>query len=297
MPAVIYLPVYFHECVLAMNQKELHLRFRWIVPHLQQCGQRLRELRKSRSYEVHNKRDGSRVTDADREMSRYWMDQISRTFPGETIVSEESAASHDYPANAPLVWYIDPIDGTSKFIEGLDNYFILISLCVEGVSSLGLLYQPEKETLLYATPHIRTRFYTSPDHYREIHRTTRWKDRKPLIVKGAKPPLRKWLEANTNLPVHRTANAVHNIIGALNGSSTGFISFRRTAYWDLAAPAAIMASAGFQSGLVSGGKPARYNDGDIACERFYCLPPDTPEDVMDFILADQSTGHTGGKEK
>ncbi len=266
-----------------MSEKEFNLRFKWLYPHLEEAGRKLRLYRHNKNFETRYKKDGSKVTSVDEEMSEYWLELLNRAFPGETVVSEEDESSHSYHSKSRLVWYIDPIDGTSKFVDGSPNYFVLISLCVEGEARFGMLYQPERNCILYGNPYVRTRLYTSLHEYREIHHTISWRHQMPLVVKGAEPALRNRLEELTHLPVKRTSAAAHNIIGPLNGPNTGFLSFRKTAYWDLAAPAAIMEAAGFQTRIFSNGEPASYHDGNIFCDRFYCLPPDTPSDIIDYV--------------
>ncbi len=266
-----------------MTEKEYSTRFRWLYPHLEEAGRKLRLQQHNRSFQVSMKRDGSKVTDSDQQMSDYWMELLGKAFPGEVIVSEEDEASHVYPPKSSAVWYVDPIDGTSKFVDGSPNYFVLISLCIDGKPSFGVLYQPERNCVLFGNSHIRARLYTSLKEYRDIHQTISWRHQMPVVVKGASPVLRDRLEAVMHLPVRRTSSAAHNIIAPLNGPSSGFVSFRRTAYWDIAAPAAIMESAGFQTSILLNGEPAKYNDGSIFCNRFFCLPPDTPEDVMEYV--------------
>ncbi|GEM_PF-935508 len=268
-----------------MTDKEYNARFRWLYPHLEEAGRRLRLQQHNRSFQVSMKGDGSKVTDTDRQMNEYWMELLGKAFPGEVIVSEEDEASHTYKPNSPAVWYVDPIDGTSKFVEGSPNYFVLISLCIDGKPSFGVLYQPERNCVLFGNSHIRARLYTSSREFREIHQTISWRHQMPVVVKGASPALRDRLESIMHLPVRRTSNAAHNIIGPLNGPSSGFVSFRRTAYWDIAAPAAIMESAGFQTRILLHGEPTQYNLGSTFCSRFYCLPPDTPEDVIEYLVS------------
>ena len=267
-----------------MSEKEFNLRFNWLYPHLEEAGRRLRLQQHNRSFSVGMKSDGSKVTDSDQEMNDSWMELLKKAFPGETVVSEEDEHSHVYTPKTSVVWYIDPIDGTSKFAEGSPNYFVLIGMCIDGKPSFGILYQPERNCVLYGNSYIRTRLYTSPGDFREIHQTISWRHQMPLVVKGAHPALRDRLESITHLPVRRSSNAAHNIIGPLNGPSTGFVSFRRSAYWDIAAPAAIMESAGFQTRIFNHGEAANYNDGNIFCNRFYCLPPDTPDEVIDYVI-------------
>ncbi len=266
-----------------MYEKEYSSRFQWLYPHLEEAGRRLRLLQRNKSYRVRMKQDGSKVTDADDDMNHFWMELITGTFPGETVISEEDSSSHVYPPNSSVIWYLDPIDGTGKFVEGSPNYFVLISICFEGNAKFGVLYQPERNCLLYGNSCIRTRLYCSLRDYREIHQINSWHHQVPLVVKGAQPSFRSRLESVTHLPVRRTSNAVHNIISPLYGPSCGFVSFKKTAYWDLAAPSAIMEAAGYRTRILSRGEATRYNDGKVYCDRYYCLPPDTPEAVIEYI--------------
>ncbi|MEX0679986.1 MAG: inositol monophosphatase family protein [Balneolales bacterium] len=268
-----------------MTENEFSLRFKWLYPYLEETGRKLRLLHRNKNFSVKRKYDGSNVTNIDEEMSLYWIDLLSRAFPGEAIVTEEYEPSHQYHSHSDLVWYVDPIDGTGKFIEGSPNYFVLISLCIHGVAGFGILYQPERNCVLYGSTFHSARLYTTIHHYREMIRKVSWRQQMPLVVKGAQPLLRSRLEAVTHLPVRRTSSAVHNIIGPLSGPSSGFVSFRKNAYWDLAAPAAIMESAGFRTGIFSSGEPTLFNDGKVHCDRFYCLPPDTPEEVIEYVTS------------
>lgn len=266
-----------------MSEKEYRLRFEWLYPHFEEAGRRLRLRQRNRNFQISTKDDSSKVTDADQFMSEFWMELITKAFPGETVISEEDNASHRYEPASSIVWYIDPIDGTKKFIEGSPNYFVLVSICINGKPGFGILYQPERNCVLYGNPYIRTRLHTSLHEYRETHQLVSWSKQMPLVVKGAEPALRNRLETVTHLPVRRTSNSAHNIISPLSAPTTGFLSFRKTAYWDLAAPSAIMESAGFRTGVMSRGEPARYNDGNIYCDRYYCLPHDTPEEVIEYV--------------
>lgn len=266
-----------------MLEKELELRFSWLYPHLKDMGSKLRLLHKNRNFSVREKVDGSIVTDIDEEMSAIWQNLLGKTFPGEYVVSEEDTSTHHFPPKQSVIWYVDPIDGTSKFVDRSPNYYVLIGIAIDGMPGFGLLYQPERNCVLYGNPFIKTRIYTSQSKYRVIGNVGTWKKSLPLIVKGASPNVRECIESVTQLPVRRSSNATHNIIAPLSGNSSGFISFRKSAFWDLLAPAAIMQSSGFQTFAFRDGDPAFYNDGDVYCSQFFCLPPDTPDEIVPYL--------------
>lgn len=89
---------------------------------------------------VSHKSDGSEVTDADLAANEVLMEGLSRLFPGEPIVSEEGES--DDPAGARAVWYIDPIDGTGAFTEGLAHWGPTVCRVEGGKLDVGAFVTP-----------------------------------------------------------------------------------------------------------------------------------------------------------
>lgn len=77
------------------------------------------------SYEVHQKDDsGDLVTSLDLEVEKYLIEQISKSYPGYDIVSEEFHSDGSVTDNC---FIIDPIDGTINFANGLPIWGIQIA--------------------------------------------------------------------------------------------------------------------------------------------------------------------------
>jgi histidinol phosphatase-like enzyme (inositol monophosphatase family) len=89
--------------------------------------------------DVHVKADRSPVTQADREVEALMREQIGARHPAHGIVGEEHGHTR---ADAPLVWYLDPIDGTKSFVCGLPLWGTLIALVQDGVPVLGVIDAP-----------------------------------------------------------------------------------------------------------------------------------------------------------
>jgi 3'(2'), 5'-bisphosphate nucleotidase len=83
------------------------------------------------------------VTRADREASAAVVLGLTSAFPDDVVISEELEVD---PARttADRVWYVDPIDGTRDFIRGDDGFAVMIGLCVAGVPTVGVVYQPTR---------------------------------------------------------------------------------------------------------------------------------------------------------
>jgi myo-inositol-1(or 4)-monophosphatase len=57
---------------------------------------------------------------------------------GAGFYGEESGKS----GSQELVWIVDPLDGTTNFLSGLDQFCVSIALVKEGQPQLGVIYKP-----------------------------------------------------------------------------------------------------------------------------------------------------------
>lgn len=89
--------------------------------------------------EARIKADRSVVTAADEEIETLLRQRIRAVYPEHAIIGEEQGG---VATNAELLWAIDPIDGTSGFVQGLPVWGISIGLLRRGVPVLGCFYMP-----------------------------------------------------------------------------------------------------------------------------------------------------------
>lgn len=78
------------------------------------------------------------VSEADRAVEHFLVEQIHRRYPGHAIFGEETG-SHD---GDEYRWIIDPIDGTTSFIHGQPFYCISIALQHNGQTILAAVHAP-----------------------------------------------------------------------------------------------------------------------------------------------------------
>lgn len=69
------------------------------------------------------------VSDTDRAVERLIREQIAAEFPDDAIIGEEEGATPG--RRSPFTWVIDPVDGTTNFVNGLPLF----------AASIGLLYR------------------------------------------------------------------------------------------------------------------------------------------------------------
>jgi myo-inositol-1(or 4)-monophosphatase len=89
------------------------------------------------------KDDNSVVTQADIATDRLITKAIQETYPNEIIISEE------FPSHIPTtgskenpLWIIDPLDGTTNFLLGLQYWGVLLAQLVKGYPETAILYFP-----------------------------------------------------------------------------------------------------------------------------------------------------------
>tara|TARA_B100000953_G_C17980564_1_gene408962 strand:+ start:378 stop:1205 length:828 start_codon:yes stop_codon:yes gene_type:complete len=95
-------------------------------------------------YTQKKKADNSPLTDADVASDKIIRNIISKT--NIPILSEEK--NDDLTRlNSKRVWIVDPLDGTSDFINKTDEFTIMISLVEDNRPLIGVIYCPTKDLL------------------------------------------------------------------------------------------------------------------------------------------------------
>ena len=100
------------------------------------------------------------VTEADYRSEAAIIGLLREAFPTDAIVAEESGA-HGVPieraidgpagpAAAARAWFVDPLDGTVNFANGIPFFCAAIGLAVDGQPVVGVVYDPVRDELLSA---------------------------------------------------------------------------------------------------------------------------------------------------
>ncbi len=97
-------------------------------------------------FDVAYKSKSDPVTDADTQANAYLVTELRQLFPDDGIVAEETADQSD-ALRRGRVWYVDPLDGTKEFIAKNGEFAVMLGLSIDGVSTLGVVYQPEHDKL------------------------------------------------------------------------------------------------------------------------------------------------------
>ncbi|MDO9101285.1 MAG: inositol monophosphatase family protein [Candidatus Nitrotoga sp.] len=87
------------------------------------------------------------VSEVDRAAEQTIINTLLDAYPKHAILAEESGAQGD----SEYLWIIDPLDGTTNFLHGFQQYAVSIALQHNGVLTQAVIYDPTKNDLFTAT--------------------------------------------------------------------------------------------------------------------------------------------------
>jgi myo-inositol-1(or 4)-monophosphatase len=87
------------------------------------------------------------VTDADLAAEEIITRTIRARFPDHALLMEEKGASN---GDAPYVWVVDPLDGTTNYSRRLPIFSVSIGLVHQGELEVGVVYDPLGDHLFAA---------------------------------------------------------------------------------------------------------------------------------------------------
>jgi myo-inositol-1(or 4)-monophosphatase len=85
------------------------------------------------------------VSATDRAVERQIREQIATQFPDDAIIGEEEGATPG--RGSPLTWVIDPVDGTTNFVNGLPLFACSIGVLYRGWPTAGAIWCSSSHTL------------------------------------------------------------------------------------------------------------------------------------------------------
>lgn len=110
------------------------------------------------NFEVDYKSDQSPVTAADRASSEV-ITTILAPIGIPVISEEERIPPYADRKEEPLLWMVDPLDGTKEFIRKNDEFCICIALIHKNQSVFGLIASPTAETILLGNKELGVYYF------------------------------------------------------------------------------------------------------------------------------------------
>lgn len=130
-------------------------------------------------FETEIKADNSPVTQADLASNKYICDFLTKEYPNFAILSEENKDNLSRLKFKDL-FIIDPIDGTSDFINHDDEFSINLAYALDKKVVVGVIVVPAKNLLYFSfNDNNSYKYYIDQDKIENIHVSAREND---LIV-------------------------------------------------------------------------------------------------------------------
>jgi len=87
------------------------------------------------------------VSEADRNVEILVRKRLAEAFPDDAILGEEGAPS---AGTSGHTWVIDPIDGTTNFINGIAQWCVIIACVHQGRVVIGVIHDPVLDEMHHA---------------------------------------------------------------------------------------------------------------------------------------------------
>lgn len=79
------------------------------------------------------------VTNMDKQIEQYFVNHIKQVFPDHRVMGEEGFGD-DIGSLEGHVWIIDPIDGTTNFINQKKHFAVSVAMYQDGMGKIGIIY-------------------------------------------------------------------------------------------------------------------------------------------------------------
>ncbi len=100
------------------------------------------------SIKVHSKNYNDFVSEVDHASERAIIETLQEAYPDHGFLGEESGSDR---TDAEHVWIIDPLDGTTNFLHGFEQYSVSIALMTRGQLEQAVVFDPSRNNLFTAT--------------------------------------------------------------------------------------------------------------------------------------------------
>ena len=130
-----------------MKNKAIQQRFHAVQVLVRDAGlYALQWFRKLDSLKTEKKGPQDLVSKADREVEKMIRERLQTLFPEDGFLGEESGTRN---LDAEGIWIVDPIDGTSCFLNGLSSWCVSIAFVVKNQIEIGLIYDRVRTNCLH----------------------------------------------------------------------------------------------------------------------------------------------------
>ncbi len=232
---------------------------------------------------ISTKDDGSVVTNADHAAEDIILNALSLLTPDVTIVSEERVAAGDRPdISTGTFWTVDPLDGTSEFVNKTGAFAVAIALIVDNTPALGVIYHPGLG-VLYSGYGAGTASKLTDNGVRTTLSSNTLASEEQLhvlvnVAHADMPRIQSYLteQFSSAVDIDGKSGILRACQIAENKADMAVVCAKRrngrTAWWDVAPGHAIVESAGGSVKTLDG-QPLRYDAEDLQVPPHIVIAP------------------------
>jgi len=206
----------------------------------------IRDFGEIEKLQVSSKGPGDFVSAADERSEKIIIEELLKSHPDYGILSEESGEINK--DNRENRWIIDPIDGTSNFLNGIPQFAISVAYEEKSEIICGMIFDPIKNEMFFAEKGSGAFLNNS-----RIRVSNKKKLKESILVTGGPRYSSKKREDvfkeyvkisnNVNIPIRKFGSAALDMANVACGRFDGFWQWELN-YWDIAAGIIIVKEAG-----------------------------------------------------
>lgn len=198
--------------------------------------------------DIQTKDDETPVTRADKAISNFIAQELTKNFPDICIICEEGQNRH---IKGEKFWLIDPIDGTKSFIAKEKEFTVNIALIENKIPVFGLIYAPKiPESPLYYTDENQNlvRYLVDKNEFQIIQKNKKNKGEITKIISSKRSTNMEIIQYLANnfkeidlkkIEITKLASSF-KFCQMVEGEFDLFLSLKTTMEWDIAAGHALI---------------------------------------------------------
>jgi 3'(2'), 5'-bisphosphate nucleotidase len=195
------------------------------------------------------------VTEADRSAHRLCARRLPEILPGVALVSEED----DAQTGEDLFWSLDPLDGTSEFVDDLGEWAFQLALVRSGRPVVAVLALPSVDRIYFARDGAGCLRGRLSDRNLSPFAAFHPLRRERLVLTrslGNRPSLQRIVRAHPGGDEILLGGVGYKVHAVLSGQADTYFAVPGTIHpWDLAAPLLVAREAGLSCRTFGGAEP------------------------------------------
>jgi len=218
------------------------------------------------SMKVEGKADGSLVTEADKAADRVIAEGLAKLLPDVPTLSEERTQLAKRPYKNSF-FLIDPLDGTTEFVAGRDEFTVNLALVTNGKPLLGIVSAPALGLLWRGVVgHGAERLLVTKDAHARAAQSIRTRKHPGSGGAWIVAVSRSHMDKHTQAFIAARPGAIRQVLGSAikfcrvaEGGADIYPRLAPTSEWDVAAGHAVVTAAG---GKITDGKGGELRFGE-----------------------------------